>query len=126
MNDGQHQSGDVDDVLDPRVIQELRELGGEDDPDLLADLVQMFLQDAPGRMKQIEEALASGDIKALEHAAHTLKSSSANIGARGLSAICKRMEELARAKSTDGMSELFSASIGEYGDVATALRSLEA
>jgi HPt (histidine-containing phosphotransfer) domain-containing protein len=126
VNDGQHGSGGVDEVLDSRVIQELRELGGEDDPGLLAELIQMFLEDAPGRMKEIEKALASGDIKSLEHAAHTLKSSSANIGARGLSSICKRMEELARAKSTEGMPELLSASLEKYRDVATALRSLGA
>ena len=58
MNDGQHGSGGVDEVLDSRVIQELRELGGEDDPGLLAELIQMFLEDAPGRITAIEKALA--------------------------------------------------------------------
>lgn len=111
-------------VLDMTVIQSLRELGGEDDPSLVFELIDIFLQDAPQRMKDISESLASGDIKRLERAAHTLKSSSANVGAMWLSTICKEMEEIARTNTTQGVASLFAESTRRLGDVEAALRGL--
>jgi len=112
------------DVLDMRVIQDLRDLGGDDDPGLLAELVGMFLQDAPQRIREIETSLENGDIKTLERAAHTLKSSCANIGAPALSAICRQIEDLARVRVTDGIAPLLNAARGNYGRVEVALKQL--
>jgi len=112
------------DALDMRVIQDLRDLGGEDDPGLLFELVGMFLTDAPQRIREIETSLANGDVKTLERAAHTLKSSCANIGAPKLSEICKKIEEIARTRSTDGIAPLLSAAQGNYGQVEIALKQL--
>jgi HPt (histidine-containing phosphotransfer) domain-containing protein len=111
-------------VLDMRVIQDLRDLGGEDDPGLLLELVDMFLADSPARMTEIQTSLANGDVKTLERAAHTLKSSSANIGALGLSKLCKQMEELARKQTCESIPSLFEASTKSLAEVATALRAL--
>jgi HPt (histidine-containing phosphotransfer) domain-containing protein len=107
-----------------RVIASLKELGGEEDPGLVLELVGMFLQDAPVRMKEIESSLANGDILTLERAAHTLKSSSANIGAARLSAKCKAMEELARKKSSEGLPSLVRASLQSWSELETVLRNL--
>lgn len=112
-------------VLDMQVIQGLRELGGDDDPGLVLELIEMFLLDAPTRMKEIETSLANGDIKTLERAAHTLKSSCANIGAVKLSGICKEMEARARQKSVEGIPPLYRASVKLLEDVTVALRSIQ-
>src|SRR6185295_11603483 len=77
--------GATPEPIDPGVIEGLRELGGAEDPGLLVELIDLYLADAPLRMAEIEQSLASGDWKLLERAAHTLKSASANIGALGLS-----------------------------------------
>jgi HPt (histidine-containing phosphotransfer) domain-containing protein len=107
-----------------RVIEALKELGGDDDPGLVLELVGMFLTDAPQRMSEIETSLARGDIATLERAAHTLKSSSANIGAARLSASCKAMEELARKKSLDGLPSLVHASLQSWTELESVLRNL--
>ena len=112
-------------ALDMRIIQDLRELGGEDDPGLILELIGIFLEDAPQRMDEISRGLATGDLKLLERAAHTLKSSSANIGAVGLSKICKQMEESARNQSLDGVKHLFEASTRTLTDVERALRAIQ-
>ena len=111
-------------VLDASVLDSLRELGGDDDPGLLSELIGIFLEDAPLRMKEIESALASGDIKLLERAAHTLKSSSANIGARGLSSICRQMEDRARAADAASCTALYQQSSTSLAEVALALQQL--
>lgn len=107
-----------------RVIAELRELGGEDDPNLLAELIAMFLADAPERIREVETSLASGDIKTLERAAHTLKSSSANIGAMILSAVCKRIEEFARKQDSESIRPLMAETARAFTETETALRAL--
>jgi HPt (histidine-containing phosphotransfer) domain-containing protein len=47
----------------------------EGDPNLLRKLVDTFLEVCPARLQEIRTALACGDVKAVEHAAHSLKGS---------------------------------------------------
>lgn len=112
-------------VLDMRVIEGLRELGGDDDPGLLLEVIGMFLDDAPTRIAEIRQGLASGDIKLLERAAHSLKSASANVGAMQLSNVCKRIEEIARQDKAAGIAELIPESNKALDDATTALRSIQ-
>jgi HPt (histidine-containing phosphotransfer) domain-containing protein len=79
-------------VLDQGVIASLRELGGEDDPGLFIELVNLFLSDTPERLHALGEAMDRRDPSALERAAHALKSSSANLGATELSALFRDIE----------------------------------
>jgi len=113
-------------VLDAQVLQGLRELGGDDDPGLLLEVVGMFLEDAPLRMREIEQALQRGDLKLLERAAHSLKSASANVGAMALSGLCRRIEESARMSSTQGVADLVQESTRAWVAAEAALRAIRA
>lgn len=113
-------------AIDPRTIQELRDLGGEDEPELLAELIGIFLEDAPLRMKDITEGLAHGDLARVERGAHTLKSSSANIGALSLSDLCRRIVECARTSRTQELPDLCEASVGALANASNELRELGA
>ena len=62
--------------VDQEVLERLRRLQGEDDPDIVAELTGMFLKDARSRLEAVEEALQKGDAPALERAAHELKGGS--------------------------------------------------
>jgi two-component system, sensor histidine kinase and response regulator len=117
---GQGASG----VIDMKVIEGLRELGGDDDPGLLVEVIGMFLDDAPTRIREIEQGLANGDVKLLERAAHSLKSASANVGAIQLSTVCKRIEEIARRHTSEGIAELIPESNKAWAEAAAALRSI--
>ena len=113
-------------AIDPGVIQGLRELGGDDEPELLAELIGIFLEDAPLRMKDITEGLAHDDLARIERGAHTLKSSSANIGALGLSDLCRRIVECARTSRPQELPDLCVASVRALASAATELREIEA
>jgi HPt (histidine-containing phosphotransfer) domain-containing protein len=112
-------------IIDPIVIQGLRDLGGEDEPGLLAELIDIFLEDAPQRMKDITEGLAGGDFGRVERGAHTLKSSSANIGALDLSDVCRQIVESARTHRTETLPELCASSARCLAEAESALRSLK-
>jgi HPt (histidine-containing phosphotransfer) domain-containing protein len=111
-------------VLDPETIASLKELGGEDDPGLFADLVDIFLSETPKLMAQMRAALASGDLAALERAAHSLKSSSANLGACALSGLLRDLELAGRQRDLDHARPLVGRVDDEYPRVERALKAL--
>jgi HPt (histidine-containing phosphotransfer) domain-containing protein len=111
-------------VLDLEVIESLRMLGGEDDPDLLQDLVEIFLEQTPALIARLQEAFDSNDAHALERAAHSLKSSCANLGALRLSAHFKEMELAGRSKDIERVRPLLVESEREYTEVESALKRL--
>jgi signal transduction histidine kinase/CheY-like chemotaxis protein/HPt (histidine-containing phosphotransfer) domain-containing protein len=82
-------------VLAPEVLEELEAvMGGE-----YMGLIKLFLEDAPKQIQQLEQAAAENNIHGMIAPAHTLKSSSANLGALALSAIAKRIEIGARGNA---------------------------
>jgi HPt (histidine-containing phosphotransfer) domain-containing protein len=64
--------------------------------DFVVELAGDFLSDAAARMERLREALARGDTDSLILEAHTLKSSSANLGALAFADLAKRFETAGR------------------------------
>lgn len=114
---------DTQPILDREVIATLRELGGEDDPALFIELVNLFLADTPERLQAMREALEKRDLHAVERAAHALKSSSANLGALGLSHLFREIESAGRERDLDRTASLVERARPEYERVEAALRS---
>ena len=86
-------------------------------------VVRAFLADAPGRMAQIKAATSMGDAERLRKAAHAMKSSSANVGAKGLAATCSELEEMGRGGTIDGATLLLSRAESELARVLVALHA---
>jgi CheY-like chemotaxis protein/HPt (histidine-containing phosphotransfer) domain-containing protein len=84
-------------VIDPKALQTLRELQRPGRPDLLTRVIDLFALDAPRLLSAMRNAVAQSDAEALRHAAHTLKSTSANVGATMLAVNCREIEQLACA-----------------------------
>jgi HPt (histidine-containing phosphotransfer) domain-containing protein len=76
---------------------------------LLQRVVAAFLQDTPRQLTVLREAVAGGDPATIRKTAHSLKSSSANVGADALARLCKEMEQIGRAGHTDGATRLQAA-----------------
>jgi len=85
-------SQDSASVLDELVLAELREIMGDD----YLRLLQTYLDSAPQLIADAHSAIAGGDQKALLLSVHSLKSSSANVGANQLSQLARDTERLAR------------------------------
>ena len=79
-------------TLDMEIVEDLKEMMGSD----YRSLVRIYLEDSPKLIGQIQIALNNRDCQALVAPAHTLKSSSANLGAMALAASAKRIELGAR------------------------------
>ena len=107
-------------VLDTAVIGDLIDtMGGE-----FGDLVRVYLEDAPQRLRELEAAAAAGDAAAQVAPAHTLKSSSANIGAAALSDIARGIEHAARAGIATPPADIAAGIRREYERVVAELSKL--
>lgn len=110
-------------VLDPAAIEALRALNPGDDS-FFRDLVQIFLDDSPQRIAEIEQALARGDARQLTLAAHSLKGSSSNFGADRLRSLSEQLEQLGRQGSLGGVPAHLLALKDEFARVRAALDAL--
>ena len=63
--------------------------------DLLRELAELFLEDSPERLLEIRKALDSGNLAALQRAAHTLKGSASSLCGKRTAELALRLEELA-------------------------------
>ena len=109
--------------LDPEVIESLKALSDDGDPELFRELVELFLTDTPARFADLESATADGDADAIQALAHSLKSSCGNLGALNLSNLFKEIETAARELRLDGAPALVQQSREELGKVETELRA---
>ncbi|MEG3857708.1 response regulator [Microcoleus sp. herbarium12] len=95
--------------IDFHILESLRELDDEEDPDFLGELIKIYLSDAPQYLETIKEAIFLGDADSLKLASHTLKSSSANLGAVSFSEVCKELEYMGRVAVESGGEQVFDA-----------------
>jgi signal transduction histidine kinase/DNA-binding response OmpR family regulator/HPt (histidine-containing phosphotransfer) domain-containing protein len=84
-------------TIDRNALMEGLQVAGRTRPALVARVISLFLTDAPALLQELAQALARQDPRAAERAAHTLKSSSAAVGAAALRQQAARAEDLARA-----------------------------
>lgn len=84
------------DIVDPAVLMELVETTGGDRA-FVGELVETYVADSPGLLADMRQAILVGDAGQVRRLAHSLKSSSASLGARQLAELCQDLERRARA-----------------------------
>jgi HPt (histidine-containing phosphotransfer) domain-containing protein len=109
--------------VDREVLARLRRLRDEDEPDIVAELAGMFLEDARSRLDAVEEALQKGDAPAVERAAHTLKGGSGSMGAKGMSGLCAQLEDVGASGDLSQGTQLLGRIREELGRVERALEA---
>jgi HPt (histidine-containing phosphotransfer) domain-containing protein len=114
----------MDQVLDMSVVEELLSFADDGDPELLLDLIQMFLDDGPSKVAAVTEGLAVGDLERAERAAHSLKGSSGNLGARLLQNVCEEMQLATRYHKLDESRRLGPMLSQRFAEAEVALRKL--
>ena len=91
-------------LLDMDVLLELRKLSETTGRDILGKSVRFFLQQTPQDVVELSQAAAQADLEKLRMTAHSLKSSRANLGAVGVSKICRQLEDSARDEQLEAAS----------------------
>ena len=110
-----------DSVLDTDVVRDLLDVMGDE----FTDLVRVYLEDTPKSLAALEQASARSDTEGLIAPSHSLKSTSANLGALGLSELAKRLEHGARGGTLGNEAPILVAEIQRnFQRVTTELNSL--
>jgi len=107
--------------IDQAVLEELRDLGGEDDPEFLPTVINQFLEDAPRHLETIQQAKDQHDAQALHHAAHALKGMCQMIGAGTLKESCFTLEQMGRGNQLENVNAVHDTLMDEYRRVETFL-----
>jgi PAS domain S-box-containing protein len=112
-------------VIDPAAYEELvTSTGG--DPGFIRELIDTYLNDAPGLFAEMRTALEAKDAETFRRAAHSLKSNSASLGALALSALAKELEMMGKAGTLESAAAKIAAADVEYGRVKAALEQKRA
>jgi two-component system sensor histidine kinase BarA len=93
----------VESSIDRPTFENMRDAVGGD-LEFMAELVAAFDADAPVQVASMKAALDLGDVAAIVRPAHTLKSSSASLGALELADRCGALEATARSGSMEGVA----------------------
>jgi two-component system sensor histidine kinase/response regulator len=94
------------------------------DPETLAEVVELFLQDCLNLMPTIDAAIQRGDSRMLQSTAHSLKGSAGNFGAKRVQDALQELEALARSGDMNPSAEVFERLKGDLRRMEAALRAL--
>ena len=111
-----------EEAIDTSVLQAFRATMGSDATQFLVQLIELYLEDAPSLLAAMDKALTQTNAAQLQSAAHTLKSSSASLGAMNLSKLCEQLEMLGHTGTTAGAREIITRVESEYERVKSALQ----
>ncbi|MFK7852934.1 MAG: Hpt domain-containing protein [Granulosicoccus sp.] len=110
--------------IDTHAIKAIVSLQRPGKPDLLLRIVELFKSETPKAIVAMQTGLDESDLSSVRNAAHTLKSSSAYVGAKALSERCRDLEAAAREENfpacfalCDGIEDLFDDSCAELQNV---------
>ena len=107
-------------AIDPAAVQRMRAL----QPDIVAELVEIFLEQAPEQVETLRTAARTGAFDLIRRAAHTLKGDAAAWGASALEQRCAEIEQILPEDLASTFDEHLAALERELDRVSAALREL--
>jgi signal transduction histidine kinase/DNA-binding response OmpR family regulator len=116
----------LEEAIDTSVLQAFRHTMGPEADQFLAQLIEIYLEETPSLLQVMAAAQAKSDATAMAQSAHTLKSSSASLGAITLSKLCEQLENLGNSHATVGALEVMTQVESEYERVKVALQQIAA
>jgi two-component system sensor histidine kinase/response regulator len=104
-------------IIDTRALERLRALGlptGTSGSDLVTELVDGFLKEAPDKLNRIAKALAEADFPRAQRFTHSLVSAAGNLGVVGVVKAARTLESVLRLKSPEDCEHAYLALKHEY------------
>jgi signal transduction histidine kinase/DNA-binding response OmpR family regulator/HPt (histidine-containing phosphotransfer) domain-containing protein len=112
------------DVINRVALDKIRALSRERGDALVQKVIAAYVDDTPQQLRTLRSAIDGLDAGNVRRIAHTLKSASANVGAEALAALCKEMEHLGRADTTEGAEAILTDMEQEFQAVRHSLTAI--
>jgi HPt (histidine-containing phosphotransfer) domain-containing protein len=87
--------------VDLSVMSGYERLQADGEPDLIVELIDLYLADVPLRLTAMRDALYQRNWLQVKREAHNLRGSSGNLGAVGMAAICEELERTVSEQSPE-------------------------
>jgi HPt (histidine-containing phosphotransfer) domain-containing protein len=107
-------------IIDQKTYNELKDLMGAD---YVVEIIDTYIQETGALIQQLQQALGVGDPFSFGRLAHSIKSSSASLGALVFSQQARELEMLGKANDLSGIGTKLERL---EADFLTVKRSLEA
>ena len=85
-------------IIDQATFNELKQMSGAD---FINELIDAFLEDAPGMIQNMRTALDKNDVESFRRNAHSLKSNANTFGATELGSLSKELEFMAKENNLE-------------------------
>jgi HPt (histidine-containing phosphotransfer) domain-containing protein len=112
------------DVINRHALDNIRALSQSHGDALVNKVIAAYVGDTPNHLRTLRQAISAVDPGKLRKVAHSLKSSSANVGAESLAQMCKEMETLGRTDSTEGAAIILTDMEQEFQAVRHSLSAI--
>ena len=106
-------------IIDRRALERLRRIGG---PDLLAKLIDLFLDQAPGMVRKAHDHFEAGNHDEVAHSVHSLIATAGNVGARQLQELAAEAQATVRRDEPEQLAHLLPALDGALEEARAELQ----
>ncbi|MBD1864985.1 MULTISPECIES: response regulator [Trichocoleus] len=108
-------------TFDPKTLQDLRAMAGDEATEFVQEFIDCYCDHAPQLLQTIQMAIAQEGVSSLQHALHSLRESSASIGAKRLAQLCLELERLTEGQILAGTEIHIAKITDEFDKVLAAL-----
>ncbi len=116
--------GAGEELIDMKFINAISNLQRPGMPNILNKVLNHYFTDTPRLLCELHDAIVTGDTSVVRRCSHSLKSASANLGARRLASLCKELEHEATTGNSSAFPHSFSAISTEFNNVSNELHQL--
>jgi HPt (histidine-containing phosphotransfer) domain-containing protein len=109
-------------AIDSSVLENFQTKMGDDGPEMVGQLITLFLEDTPKLLVELQQQVVKDDADGVRRTAHTLKSNSATFGALKLSALCADLEQQGKAGFIHGAKSIIPEIQEEFNHAQIELR----
>lgn len=103
-----------DGPVDPAALEEVMELMGEGGEEMVNELIRLYLEGTPTLIAEFQEGLAEENMGNIQHAVHTLRSGSGQIGAHTFAELAAELDDLCLRNELPEIIERADALLAEY------------
>jgi HPt (histidine-containing phosphotransfer) domain-containing protein len=112
-------------IFDPTAIEKIRAVAGDQGSTFVAEMAQLFLDEATKAIEDLRHASERSDWKAVARVSHSLKSSAATLGLMRLADACKALElDTKSATASPDTPGLVAGVLDRFESASPILRTL--
>jgi HPt (histidine-containing phosphotransfer) domain-containing protein len=111
----------TDGMIDPMIFNDLKDTMGAD---FMGELINAFLEEAPGLIAQLRPSLEKGDAETFRRMAHSVKTNAATFGVTPLQVLAKELEFMARENRLDEVGDRIERLEKIFAQAAEELKGL--